>query len=250
MKRVVCFILSVILVFSSFSGCSSGTGVPQEQYDAVVAERDSYKNQLETLTGKSVESSSEMPTVTGKFDADDVIKQLQVTEYVWDTLFGNYVALVVKNNSSSLLRLTTNVLFKDDSGALIGTQSNEVRAFEPGAEAAILFQNDEAFSSYEYSLQASEETSYKGAVLALSCDTNISGDKAILSVTNNGSLTAEFVEYTVLFMSGDQVVDYGWGYCVDSNNEIAPGKTEHAEARAYGNEFDSVKVYLTGRAKK
>ena len=52
-----------------------------------------------------------------------------------------------------------------------------------------------------------------------------------------------------LFFSGDDLVYYDWGYCTDDDSEIKPGKTSYAEARAY-EDFDSVLVYLSGRAEK
>mgnify|MGYP006964241288 CR=1 FL=1 len=74
-KKMLLIVLSAFML----TGCSS-SGVPQEQYESVVAERDEYKSQLET----------------DKLSTNDVTEKISV-EY--DTLLNNLNNSVNKKNS-------------------------------------------------------------------------------------------------------------------------------------------------------
>ena len=72
-----------------------------------------------------------------------------------------------------------------------------------------------------------------------------------MQVKNNGNKAARFVQYVVFFKNNGKVVDYDWGYCTDDDSEIKPGMTEIEECSvAYNKKFDSVEIYLTGRANR
>ena len=70
--------------------------------------------------------------------------------------------------------------------------------------------------------------------------------KEIVSVTNNGTEAAEFVEGYALFFEGDTLVDFEDAYFTDDDSEIKPGKTITKELECSKN-YDSVKIYFTGR---
>lgn len=242
MKRTISLLL--VAVMCLVVGCSSG--VSQEEYDKVVAEREALAKQVEKLGGKaeSTPAVSAKPK-TGTFDAESVKSQLEYTEYTWK----KYVALVIKNNSDRNIEIDVNMKFKDGSGSLIGTKNDGEHAFESGQEIVFVFYNDTTFDSYEYDVSVSEEKYYTCVLSSIECEVNTTDKKAILSVTNTGEKAAEFVEYTILYMNGDNVVGYDWGYATDNDSEIKPGKTINKEGTCY-EPFDHVQVYFTGRANK
>lgn len=57
MKRKIALVLLAGLSISSITACGS-SGVSQEEYDAVVAERDELQAQLDALTGESTDEST------------------------------------------------------------------------------------------------------------------------------------------------------------------------------------------------
>ena len=195
------------------------------------------------------EDDSETPQQadTSEFSAQEVLSQLEVSEYTYLSDYSSHLFLVVKNNSQYNLTLYGEAIFKDGDGALIGTNSAEERAFEPGQEIILDFYNEDSFAGYEYSLSADLETYYTPVLSNLEKEVTVTDSKVILAVTNNGDKAAEFVSYTILFFSGDTVVDYGWGYCTDGDSEIKAGNTNYDESTTY-EEFDSVLVFLSGRA--
>ncbi|MEG1104036.1 MAG: hypothetical protein RSD78_04240, partial [Oscillospiraceae bacterium] len=71
-------------------------------------------------------------------------------------------------------------------------------------------------------------------------------NKAIISVTNNGNEAAEFVEYNALFFQKGKLIGCDNGYAIDDDGKLQSGKTINSEADCF-EEFDDVKVYLTGR---
>jgi hypothetical protein len=220
----------------------------------VVAERDALKGQLEALgekANKPEQSVSSKVTnlpkpVVGKFDEHTVLSQVSVEEYSYSTKYWNYAFLVFKNNSEFNLNLSADVDFFDAAGNLVGTKSDDQEAFEVGTETILYFMPDEKFTKIEYELSVEEEDRFECVISDLSYETTDAKDKIILSVTNNGNEPAEFVEGSVLFFNGGDVVGFSRNYFTDDDHEIKPGKTIKKEMNCNEN-FDSVKVYLSGR---
>lgn len=186
------------------------------------------------------------------FDASAVAKEISVIkEYQWKTNYSNYIAIVLKNNSTYTISPRVQLSFKDKDGEIVGAENQLEYAFGPGNEMAFIFSNDEVFESYEYIISAGEEKYYEECVSQLECTHSVTTEKTIIQVKNNGNKEAKFVEYVVLFKNNGNVVDYNWGYCIDDDYEIKPGMTEMDESSvSYGKNFDSVEIYLTGRADK
>lgn len=255
MKRLLMILIAVMLS-SSLVGCSTG-GISQAEYNKVVAGMEALKSELNTLkTGnetteqtESIESSeaetAEIP-VPNKFDEDNITKDLKVTEYQWSNDWYYYVALVVKNNSEFNLAPSIKMVFYDEDGNMIGASNQEDKAFESGYEMAFVFTNEDEFASYKYEISVQEEKYYDCVLSSLTVETNITDEKAILSVTNNGDKAAEFVKYTILYFNSNEAVGSGRGYCVDDDSELKPGKTEYVEDNCYET-FDSIKIYFSGR---
>ncbi len=195
-------------------------------------------------------SNQSSENVATGFDASVVASELGIVkEYRWKTDYSNYVAIVLKNNSAYTVSPRIQISFKDKDGNVVGAKNQSEYAFGPGTEMAFVFDNDEDFEKYEYVISASEEKYYNECVSKLECTHSTTSEKVIIQVKNNGSKAAEFVEYIVLFKNKGEVVDYDWGYCVDDDSEIKPGMTEMEECSvAYKERFDSVEIYLTGRA--
>ena len=181
------------------------------------------------------------------FNSNAASSQISVEEYVWSTRLYHYVALVFENNGNTTVQMDAQVILRDTDGNNVGVKNDSIYAFEPGVKTAIVFPNDEEFSSVEYNLTVKEESRFKGIISYLDIEYNLTSDKAVFSVTNNGGLPASFVEYVVLFFNGSEVVNYDWGFIIDSDDEIKPGNTEYREGTCY-DRFDSVLIYLAGRA--
>lgn len=110
----------------------------------------------------------------------------------------------------------------------------------------LFFMPDEKFARMKNELSAEIEDWYECVVSDLSYEYTEAKNKIILSVTNNGAESAEFVQGSVLFFNNGEVVGFSWNYFTDNDSEIKPGKTIKREMDCR-EKFDDVKVFLTGR---
>lgn len=248
MKKFLCLFVLGVICAGLFAGCSGG--VSQEEYDKVVQERDALKAQINGGSKDAAVNDSENKSAgseTQAFDENNVVKQIQVKEYTYtDSIKTTWTALILKNTSKFNLRITANVTFKDASGNVIGVDDKTQEAVDSGAEVALLFMNEGKPAKVEYTLSAKEEDQYECVLSALTCKATPAKGKAIIAVTNNAKEPAEFVQFTALFFNKGKLVSQDTGYTTDDDNELKPGKTVSKEANCFDN-FDSVKVYLTGR---
>ena len=182
----------------------------------------------------------------GAFDAAAVESQLEVKQYGFKSGIWNYAFLEITNNSDFDLDITANANFYDENGQLVGAKTTNEGPVEHGTTAILYFMPDEDYATMKYDLELSEDEYYEGVVSDLSYETTEAENKVILSVTNNGTESAEFVEACMLFYKGDELVDFERNYVTDSDNEIKPGKTLNQEMSCYEN-FDSYKVFFSGR---
>lgn len=272
MKRLLVSVLVLVMVIV-FAACASG--ISQEEYDALADEledlKDDFKEQSDALeaaneqleASQSVSDDAAEPQeeidanevedvatdekAVGDFNADEIISQLKPAEYILHTKYLHKAYLVVKNPSSFVLKMEITATFYDADGNIIGTTTEDQFACEPGYETAFEFYNEDDFATVEYSYWVEEDEFYKPVLSSLSMEVSTTDDKAIISVTNNGEVPAEFVHFTALFMNGNELVYADTGFCVDGNHEIQPGKMQRGEAKSR-EKFDSVLVYLSGLA--
>lgn len=190
-------------------------------------------------------NQSEPPVVpAGKFNADEVISQLKVTEYTY-TGYWFYDFLVIENTSNFDIEVTVDVKFYNKDNQLIGAKSASQDAFEKGTKIVLDFTSDEEFARIEYELSAKEETYFDCVVSDLSYESVSAKSKEIVSVTNNGSTPARGVTGYILFFSGDTVVGFDSYSFRDNDSELKPGKTITRELNCY-EYYDSIQIFFTG----
>ena len=205
-----------------------------------------------SLNNKGFDQMIDKLIVKNTFSEEDALSKLNVVkEYKYSGAYGlsHAAFVVVQNTSKYTLKLDAKIKFYDKAGDLIGYTSASERAIGPDEEVCFRFSNDDDFDHYEITWSASEENYYRAVCSNISLEVTKTKNKAIIEATNNGDVAAEFVEYYALFLNGDSVVGYGWGYLTDNESQIKPGKTEMREATCYSS-FNSVKVYITGRGTK
>lgn len=264
MKKIITFLLIGCIILL-LAGCVSIEGVPQEEYDAlkasydqIVAERDALlkasgdqtsTSSISVITTEPVTTqatTNKTPVIAGKFNAETVISQLEVTEYLYDSDWWNYAFLVIKNNSEFDIEISADIKFYNEDGELIGAKSNSEHAFESGTEILMYFMPDEDFARMEYEFTIKEEKWYECVVSELSYESTKAKNKEIVSVTNKGSDAAEFVNCYALFFKNGKVVEFSSSYFTDDDYELKSGKTITKELDCY-EEYDTVRLFFTGR---
>lgn len=246
-------ILMVLVCCLVMCGCGAATeGVSQAEYDKVVSERDAYKEELEALKSEitdSEELKEESSESAPKLSGTDLNEMIDIKEYSYksgtDT---TWYIMEVTNDSPVTISAETNVIAKDADGNTIGAASSSEDAIESGYSICLLHMFDEGEpASYEYTISVKEDDYYAPILSDLSYEESDTGNKVIITCTNNGDEAAEFVEGTVLFFAGDKLLRHSTTYFTDDDSEIKPGNTIAEEFDFYGDEpYDNYKVYFTG----
>ena len=192
----------------------------------------------------AIEDTSSIEEVDSKEEGFAVTK-----EYFWNTMWGNYCALVVQNTSGSKCGYEIRIVFQDQDGNAVGIANREITVCDPGYEVLVTATSDIAFERIEYDITPTK-ASYNDVHSYVNVTAQKVGSKAILSAVNTGTVDAEFVEYHCLFLnSEEEVVGTGWGYLVDNDSELKSGKTELREETC-SEDFSSVVVFFEGRTNR
>lgn len=266
MKKLITAFLAIAMTATSFTGCalfSERFAAPPSEVSQTeaqtVAEQttEAPSTQSAETTGQgsadlangSAEAQGKAGRATGELASD--IKVGETYTLYNSSLKKYFLLMVLKNTSSTAASVNVDCVFFDGNDSVLGTSKKTTTVFDADSEIVLRFECDEAFAKYEYRIDAKEKPKYYAPVVKdLSCKTDLKENKVILSITNNGKIDAEFVQFHVLFFKGDTLVYDGWGYCNDSDNKIKAGATEYKDVVNYSNEaFDNVKVYLDSRGK-
>lgn len=254
-------LLWVGLITFLLCSCGSLTGVSQEEYDAVVAERDAYKAQLEELNHPTIEPEKAEATenttkntfkeMSNESNSNDSNNEVEVlAEYTLADSIGWYTRhfMIVKNNSNNTVDVSTSSLAYSPDGSMVSAASGSFDALGAGCVSVLYeaFETDKDIDYYETEMNVAQSTYYESVIQDLSYVQNDIDDGAIFQVTNNGDQAANFVEGHAMFFNGDELVDYESTYFTDDSSEIKPGKTISKQLTSNKN-YDKIEFYLTGR---
>ena len=246
MKRKIAVLMTALTIAAALSGCNgllqgSAVGTVSE----FIEEADSASNSNEATAANNFAESDILSSSDTEFDAEKIVDEIAVESYDYSIDYSNAAVFVLKNNSDTHCRLSMSVDFYDGD-SIVDTQDDFIEVFSAGTENALAFLVDDKFTNYKYEIKVSEPDDYYFSVNdELSCEVSIATDKAIVSATNNGDETAEYVKCYALFFKNDKLVYTNWNYIGDEDFEIKSGETEKETVSCYEN-FDSVKVYLDG----
>ena len=195
------------------------------------------------ITGRSDGEASEKT-------ADISDNDFSVKEYSYENSIGDSIYfLVIKNNSDKTVGINGNMTAYDAGGNVIGADSSDIDVIGPGEESIADFFFDSVSNIDHVEYTFSYDTSpYYGSVLSdLGIEGNINDSNVVVSVTNNGTEPAQFVQAYALFLDSDgKVVSYESSYVVDGDSEIKPGATISKQLDTR-DDFNTVEVYFTGR---
>lgn len=232
-KKIVALFLCVTLF--GVIGCSSD-GVSQEEYDKVVRDLNELQSQLDES-----EDQNNNENVSNSENKDGSVEVVKEYLYMRDDDNARYF-LVLKNNSDHDLSADISVTAKDASGNPIGVEDGIQNSIASEQEVVTEFYFDEAESvdSFEYSIDAYESEYVKSQYDNLSYETNVNGSKLIVTITNNGSETAENVSPHALFFNNGEIFSHEYsGY-----EEIGAGETKSIELECFDGEFEDFELYI------
>lgn len=225
MKRLIL----VLFVLFMFVGCSSG----EKSSTTNVSNTNISENKTELENKKT-------------FDADEVLKNVSIAEYKYDSWGFYYHFIELTNNSDSTINVELNILYYDKNNNLVSAESCSEDVIESGYSVLLYTMPDEDFDRTEIELTVAEPRYYEPVQSDIELSITPAKDKLVVQATNIGEKPADFVEVSALFFKGNEVVGHDWTYFTDDDSEIKPGKTISNNLEAY-KDFDSYKCYVTGR---
>ena len=245
--RVLCVVLSLLLVTSVFAACEKGDDGSGDTADAQTAE---------TLSDDT-QATEEEPTEPALPDSLELVKEYIIPS--GDSSKWAQCHLIVKNVSDETLKVTAAGAAKDAEGNVLDDDDDEIKAIGPDQVSFIdmTFTNVPADAAISYQLTAEPATSYKDALANLSYDYEIKEENAgeynrykevVVSVTNNGDAVAKSTEALVICFDAD-----GNYFCsmnilgiYDDEYELKPGATESGSGRKDGSfsDFETAEVYI------
>lgn len=201
------------------------------------------------VPGEGLQDTADVDTTESDTAAvtADIAVLAEYTEYPEYSWAYTYRFLIVQNNLSETVDITTSSIAYSANGTILASDNGSVNAVGPGCISIIVeaFRADDTIAYYTTDISYS--ASYSESVLQdLTYVVNQTGNGAVVQVTNHGTDVADFVEGYMLFFKNGAIVDHDEHYFVDNDNEIKPGYTLTEQFSTY-DDFDSVQLYLTGK---
>ena len=200
---------------------------------------------LNTVT----DNRTQAPSLTAEFSGDD----FESHGYLYENSIGaSLYYVIVKNNSEAVVSVDGNATAKDSNGIAIGADTmSSIDVLGPGESSIgyFYFENTVGIDTVEYDLTFSRELYYKPIIGNLEVNQVLNEQNVTVSVTNIGDINAQFVEANALFFdANNQVIFHSSVYITDNDHEIKPGATLSGQLDIYGQVYDHVEVYFTGRS--
>ena len=247
MKKVIC--LAVFVLILSLCGCeysySNENSEPQTSDDENAAQGtdgNGADNNGAALQGANTAASGDTDSVS---ESDVEV----VGEYSLTKSWSNHPEyfLVVKNNSEKTIRIHSSAIAYNEKGEEIGTAEGVAYALPSGYESVIYheFESTENAKKITYDLEVVEETFYQPAIQNVKLSSKKLDKKVIVKCKNTGEDEIERLTAWIFYFKGKKLVESDSGYFMNSKSIIAPGK-EMTKQYIPLEEFDDVKVYLTG----
>lgn len=205
--------------------------------------RESFDHVLCFLAGRSDGSASEVADSS----LDD---QFEKAVHIYETRYASYVYLIYTNNSDKTMEIKANITAYDTGNNVIGASDASIDVLGPGETsiAQAFFNGVSDIDHIDYTSSYTEARYYKPVIADLSITQNINNNNVVVTVENNGSMPAQFVEVHALFFDSNGVpVNHDYAYAVDNDSEIKPGASISVQLDCRS-AFDTVECYLTGRA--
>ena len=186
------------------------------------------------------------------YSSNSVTNALMIQDWMCENYGTTIHFLEVTNNSPYTLSINVNETAKDSTGNAIGAGSTSEDDIPAGSTVFLknYFGDVAGVQSFDTSVEATVSRYLIPVIQNVAVEATDLRDKVLVKATNNGGIPAEFVQATVVFFRGNEVVGYDTSYLCDSESELKPGASMTKQMNYYnwdGVRYDSFKVHITGR---
>ena len=194
-----------------------------------------------TLTGCSLLPSSTKGgagnTSSGQVKPKESNLEKKITAKAATTKNGRLIVFL-NNGSKSLVSVRVEVEFYDANGTILGSEKEDVEAFEPGAEAVVeIYDTPKGFANYKIYTDAEVSTHVKSYLKDVKISHNKTEDGVAVQVTNNSKDTIQTITTAIVYYQGDTVV----GYDYDIASDVKSGRSGNSDFYApYDNNYEDI----------
>lgn len=232
-KKIACIVFAVFAIPMLF-GCSSttNTNVTSEQ------------SMEEITTTTTTATTTTVATTTTKAISES---DLDITEYLLEresfTGTNTWYFLVVKNNSTAIIRMSYNAVARDADDKAIGAADGFPIVLGPGGEAVTFtfFEDVAGVDHVSRTLTLEETDKFRPEISNLEAEPSINKNNVVVTVTNKGEKAVTNFYVDVLFFDKD-------GKFVECSSEkideLLPGASTAKQIEAYV-KYDSVKILFS-----
>lgn len=231
-KKIACIVFAVFVIPVLF-GCSSTTNTNATS-----------EQSMEEITTTTTATTTTVATTTTKAVSES---DLDISEYLLEresfTGTSTWYFLVVKNNSTSIIRLSYNAVARDADDKAIGAADGFPIVLGPGGEAITFtfFEDVTGVDHVSRTLTLEETDKFRPEISNLEAEASINKSNVVVTITNNGEKAAKNFYVDVLFYDKD-------GKFVDCSSEkideLLPGASTAKQIEAYV-KYDSVKILFS-----
>lgn len=173
-----------------------------------------------------------------------VINGIQVEEQKIENQYSDGIVLLMTNKTNNDCDMEVTITFLDANGNKVDSYDNfKIYACAKDATIAQPFYSSKPFVSYNYNVTPQAMSLYRPIDTDLKAEVKQNGEDVTVTVTNNGTETAHFVEYYTLYYKGGKLIGVGTGYCDDDKDELKPGASISDQDHCY-DPYDKVSVYV------
>lgn len=185
------------------------------------------------------------------YSADSVTQALTVSDWIYGSYSSTYHIFEITNNSPHTITLNINETAKDHVGNVVGAETNSEQDIPSGHTIFVknYFLDAPSVAEFETTFQTKIDVFYIPVAQNLAIETTRGNKKAIVKVTNNGAVTAEFPYVTAVFFKDGEISYVDSTYICDADAELKAGASLTEELNSYG-AYDEVKVHLTAQRDK
>ncbi len=236
--------------------CACAAGVPQAEYDRVVAELEELRKQIEEAGQGEVEvQETSSASASAGVDETEIISNISYTIYT--TPGTNEFVIFLKNgNGVSIPYLKVDVVFYDQEGNILSTNYSTAYSFLPGQTIVVFvyLPMDESYkkvehASYELLFNVDMDSFYldDNLIDKLTVQSNVGSDKGVVAViTNTADVSMDSIELACIYYEDGEVVGFDWGYGYDlsagssTSLNFYPPYDEHYSTLPY----DDYEIYI------
>lgn len=243
MKRKLLFYLFLGMFAFNAIACSSDNKSANQKQPSAETSDGAKETPVENESEKE-SSEKEVVEITpteANLSADSV--QQQVSVRAIPTSDGDVCAFITNNSDTTIDFLDIQVLYRDESGAIIDMDGDGHDMVLPGSTVVSKMDAPDFYSTLETAVNAElgQTPGYENHSADIEISANQGDNCVIVEIKNNSDVDIEEIEYIIVFYKGDTIASVSH---TNDIYDIAAGSSVIEKESTYRIDYDKFEVYL------